>query len=145
MERTASCHCGCLQVTVAGEPEWVNLCHCQACQRRTGAIVHCGAYFTAARVTIAGASKAYTRPADSGYEIRFHFCPQCGSNVYWRASRFPRHYGVAVGAFADPMFPVPVFSVWEESMHHWLRLIPDIVGFARGRIGKPLGIEEAAC
>jgi hypothetical protein len=145
MQRTATCHRGSLQITVTGEPEWVNLCHCKACQRRTGAVVHCGAYFSAAGVTIAGASKTYTRPADSGYEIRFHFCPECGSNVYWQASGFPRHCGVAVGAFADPTFLPPSFSVWEESMHRWLRLMPGIERFARGRTGKPLGTDEAAC
>ena len=38
MEKTAQCHCGDLRVVVAGKAEWVNLCHCKACQRRTGAV-----------------------------------------------------------------------------------------------------------
>ena len=138
MERTARCHCGALTVVAAGKPEWVNICHCRACQRRTGAVMHFGAYFTAARVAIVGAFKTYTRPADSGYAISFHFCPECGSSVYWQASRFPRHYGVAVGAFADPTFPSPAFSVWEEAMHRWLRLAPGVERFPQGRIGKAL-------
>jgi hypothetical protein len=71
--------------------------------------------------------------------MRFHFCPRCGSNVYWRASRFPNHYGIAVGAFADPAFPTPSFSVWEESMHPWIRLVTDMRHFPQGRIGPPLG------
>src|SRR5216684_9032657 len=87
MERVAQCHCGALRVTAAGEPEWVNLCHCKACQRRTGTMIHSGAYFAKARVRIEGARKVYARLADSGYDIRFHFCPECGSNVYWYASR----------------------------------------------------------
>ena len=144
MEGTAECHCGALRVTVIGEPEWVNICHCKACQHRTGAVIHSGAYFSAERVSVEGASKIYTRPADSGFEIGFHFCPVCGSNVYWRASRFPRYYGVAVGAFADPTFPAPAFSVWEESMHRWLRLTPGIERFDQGRIGKPLGTDQPA-
>src|SRR5215470_8570643 len=98
MERTARCHCGALAVTAIGEPAWVNLCHCKACQRRTGAVFHCGAYFENSRVRIEGSHRAYARAADSGYEIRFHFCPTCGSNVYWQASRFPKHCGIAVGA-----------------------------------------------
>jgi hypothetical protein len=134
MERTARCHCGALTVVAVGEPEWVNICHCKACQRRTGAVLHSGAYFAAAAVTINGASKTYNRPADSGYAISFHFCPECGSNVFWQASRFPRHYGVAVGAFADPTFPSPAFSVWEESRHRWLRLAPRVERFPQGRI-----------
>src|SRR5262245_58947084 len=138
MKRIARCHCGTLRVTVANEPEWVNICHCKACQRRTGAVLHSGAYFAAASVSTEGRSKQYTRPADSGYTIHFHFCPKCGSNVYWQADRFPQYYGVAVGAFADPAFPPPTFSVWEESMHQWLLPLLKIERFAQGRIGKPL-------
>jgi hypothetical protein len=144
MQRRAQCHCGALQVMATGEPEWVNVCHCKACQRRTGAVMHSGAYFASSRVLIEGATKVYSRPADSGLEISFHFCPQCGSNVYWRASRFPDHYGIAVGAFADPAFPAPGFSVWEEAMHAWLGLSPDIARFVHGRIGPPLGRHDPA-
>jgi hypothetical protein len=143
MERTALCHCGALRITTSGEPEWVNVCHCKACQRRTGTVLHVGTYFPQDRVRIDGASKTHTRGADSGYEIRFHFCPDCGSNVYWRASRFPQHWGVAVGAFADPNFPVPSFSVWQESKHPWLSLSGDMQQFEQGRIGPSLGRRDA--
>ena len=49
--------------------------------------------------------------------MNFHFCPNCGSSVYWSADIRPDQYGIAVGAFADPNFPLPAFSVWEESKH----------------------------
>ena len=137
--RTAACHCGGLRLTVTCDPSWTNVCHCKACQRRTGAVIHSGAYFLQTDVTVDGPTKTYARPADSGYAIAFHFCPECGSNVYWEASRFPRYYGVAVGAFADSTFPLPEFSVWVESMHPWLDLTPEMPRFARGRVGKPLG------
>jgi len=143
MERIARCHCGALQAAVRSEPEWLNVCHCKACQRPIGSVLHTGAYFRCTQVDIGGVSKIFARGADSGYEIHFHFCPQCGSNVYWQASRFPHHYGIAVGAFADPAFPLPSFSVWEASMHTWLTLAPPIERFAEGRIGKLLGVVSA--
>jgi len=120
--RTAACHCGGLRLTVTCDPSWTNVCHCKACQRRTGAVIHSGAYFLQTDVTVDGPTKTYARPADSGYAIAFHFCPECGSNVYWEASRFPRYYGVAVGAFADPGFPAPRISVYESRRHSWIRL-----------------------
>ncbi|HSA82403.1 MAG TPA: GFA family protein [Geminicoccaceae bacterium] len=103
-----------------------------------------GAYFAKDKVRVEGASKIYARRADSGYEMSFHFCPDCGSNVYWEASRFPDHCGIAVGAFADPTFPLPSFSVWEESMHPWVRLSADVQRFRQGRIGSPLGTRDSA-
>ena len=38
MERVAECHCGQLRATTSGEPGSVYVCHCKACQRRTGAV-----------------------------------------------------------------------------------------------------------
>ena len=82
MERTAECHCGSLRAIVSGDPEWVDLCHCKAC-RRTGTAFHFGATYLKDRVRLEGERKIYQRDGDSGYPIRFHFCPKCGSNVYW--------------------------------------------------------------
>lgn len=42
MKRTARCHCRRLTASVTGEPMQVYLCHCRACQRRTGSIAHWG-------------------------------------------------------------------------------------------------------
>jgi hypothetical protein len=39
MERVAECHCGQLRVVTSGEPNNVYVCHCKACQRRTGAVI----------------------------------------------------------------------------------------------------------
>ena len=133
MERTAQCHCGSLRVIASGEPNRVYVCHCVPCQRRTGAIMHSGAAYLKNQVRVEGASKVYARNAESGYEIRFHFCPNCGSNVYWEGDRFPDEYGIAVGSFADPEFAPPTYSVYEGSMHHWVRLPSGLNHFPKGR------------
>jgi hypothetical protein len=120
MERVAECHCGQLKAIASGEPERVYVCHCKSCQRRTGAVVHSGSRWLKSQVRIEGEEKIYGRMADSGFEIRFHFCPDCGSSVFWEGDRGPDHYGIAVGCFADPTFPPPVYSSYEEAMHPWL-------------------------
>jgi len=114
MDRVAECHCGALKAIASGEPESVYVCHCKACQRRTGAVVHSGARYLKSQVQIEGENKIYGRMADSGFEIRFHFCPNCGSSVFWEGDRNPTTYGTSVGAFADPHFPPPPSSGWEE-------------------------------
>ena len=50
----------------------------------------------------------------------FFFCPRCGATVYFWAG--PEHIAVLVGAFADPNFPAPRVSVWEDCMHPWVGL-----------------------
>jgi hypothetical protein len=133
MERTALCHCGSLRVIASGKPNRVYVCHCVPCQRRTGAIMHSGAIFLKSQVRIEGASKVYARNADSGYEVRFHFCPNCGSNVYYEFDRSPDECGIPVGTFADPEFVAPAYSAYEESMHHWVGLPPGIDHFPKAR------------
>jgi hypothetical protein len=68
-----------------------------------------------------------------GNRIRFHFCPDCGSNLYWEGDRNPAVCGVAVGAFDPESFPPPSDSIWEASMHRWLGLPSGAVRHERGR------------
>jgi hypothetical protein len=91
LERTAECHCGALKVIASGEPDRVYLCHCKACQRRTGTAFHFGTRWLKSQVRTEGEHKVYPRIADSGFTIRFHFCPVCGSNVFGEATR-PRNF-----------------------------------------------------
>jgi hypothetical protein len=118
--RRASCSCGQLSVTCEGEPVRISMCHCLACQRRTGSVFAAQARFPRSQVTaIEGRSGTFVRTPDSGNDIAFHFCPDCGSTVYWEPSGFPDVIAVAIGAFADPGFPAPRHSVYESYRHAW--------------------------
>jgi hypothetical protein len=97
----------------------VSLCHCSACQRRTGSTYGVAAFFPHADVTTEGDAVAFARTSDSGHDVTFHFCPSCGSTVYWVTARKPELTAIAVGAFADPSFPPPSRSVHEETRHSW--------------------------
>jgi hypothetical protein len=120
MERVAQCHCGQLKAIASGEPGRVYVCHCKSCQHRTGSVIHNGSSWEQAQVRIEGEHKVYARLGDSGLEIRWHFCPNCGSTVFWEGDRNPGTYGIAVGCFADPDFPPPLSSSYEDAMHPWL-------------------------
>lgn len=117
--RTATCSCGQLKVTCEGEPVRVSMCHCLACQKRTGSTFGAQARFPHDKVTIEGASTEYVRVADSGNRVTFHFCPACGSTVFYGINDVPGVVAVAIGAFADPSFPAPKFSVYESRKHAW--------------------------
>jgi hypothetical protein len=120
-EREASCSCGQLRAVTSGEPVRVSICHCFACQRRTGSSYGYQARFHSDHVRISGESREYVRHADEdGAVRRMRFCPQCGSTIYWTDDQNPGMVAVAVGAFADPGFPPPVRSVWEERKHSWV-------------------------
>ena len=121
MTRTARCSCGQLAITVAGEPRIVVLCNCTECQRRTGSAFGVGAYFAHDAVThIEGRHKKYRRSSDSGRSAESHFCPECGTTVYWQLELFPNEYGIAVGCFTEPSFPQPKIAVWSATKHDWV-------------------------
>jgi hypothetical protein len=101
------------------------MCHCLACQRRTGSTFGAQARFPADKVHIEGRSTAYTRVGDSGSHATFHFCPVCGATVYYTLEAVPDAIAVPVGAFADPTFPPPKVSVYEERRHPWTGIPAD--------------------
>lgn len=120
-DRTASCSCGQLKVVCRGNPVRVSVCHCMACRRRTGSVFGAQARFPDAAATVEGESRVFMRRGDEGGEVTSHFCPDCGSTVYWRLDAISGFTSVAIGAFADPAFPPPQVSVYDEHRCHWLR------------------------
>lgn len=121
-ERTATCACGRLRLACRGAPLKVSLCHCLDCQKRTGSTYGIAAFFSRDAVRAEGDARTWTRPSDRGPPVTFHFCPTCGTSVFWEPQRLPDLVGVAVGAFADPSFPAPTQAVWDERRHHWVRI-----------------------
>jgi hypothetical protein len=119
-KRIASCSCGQLTAEVRGDPVRISICHCLACQRRTGSAFGEQARFPRANVTATGVSTEYVRAGDEGPGARFHFCPVCGATVYYELLGQDAFIGIPVGAFADPGFPAPSVSVYEERMHKWV-------------------------
>jgi hypothetical protein len=137
--RRAACSCGQLHLTTEGESSRISMCHCLKCQRRTGAAISNQARFRREQVTFAGKATAWMRTAESGNGLTFHFCPTCGSTVYWESEGFPGYVAVAIGNFAEPNFPAPTIAVWEESRHPcWGLLTARHAAQARGEAGREL-------
>jgi hypothetical protein len=124
--REAACHCGQLHLEVEGDPWIVSICHCFACQRRTGSAFGMQAAFRPDQVEVSGRYKDFSRASDEAdqKEHLFHFCPDCGSQVFYTEPDEPDLVVVSVGAFADPSFPPPTESGYTAQRHQWFGL-PD--------------------
>jgi hypothetical protein len=123
--RTASCRCGQLSVACTGEPVRISVCHCLKCQQRSGSSFTAQARFPDAAVSVTGNSKLYEHSGDSGAIGKFYFCPNCGATVFYKAGPFPDLTAVAIGAFADPSFGAPSFSIYENRKHPWVEIVGD--------------------
>jgi len=137
--RQAACHCGQLQLEVEGEPFAVSICHCLACQRRTGSAFGMQAGYTQEQVKVAGRFSDYTRISDEADRKAhvFHFCPDCGSQVFYTEPEEPDLVVVSVGSFADPSFPWPTQSGYDSRRHPWVRL-PDSVSLYAPELWDPV-------
>ena len=122
-KRVARCACGALRAETIDEPIVVAACSCQACQRRTGSAFGISAFWALEKVKIEGEATRFVRDADSGRHTVFYFCTKCGSTVYWEIPELRSGWlGIAGGAFADPDFPSPTISLWEQFKHDWVFL-----------------------
>ncbi|GIM88677.1 GFA family protein [Paractinoplanes toevensis] len=128
--RKSSCNCGKLNLTYDGpDPERVSICQCNECQKRTGSVFSVQSRLPAEHVTIEGRSATWSFPVEGAPPASFrscdsegatyHFCPECGSTVYWELGIAPGFVGVAVGNFTDPTFPPPVISGFEAYGPAW--------------------------
>ncbi len=125
--REAQCSCGALRAVCEGEPVRISVCHCLDCQRRSGSAFSAQARFPTDKVAITGECHSYRRVADSGRAATFEFCPTCGATVAYRIDQQPELTAIPLGAFADPTFPPPRFSVYEERQHPWVRVLGEDV------------------
>jgi len=122
MTRVATCACRQLTVTCEGEPHRVSVCYCLECQKRTGSAFGVQARFRRHEVTIEGRSTTFVRTGDEGCRIEFHFCPTCGSTVYYEAPYLEDAIAITVGSFADPSFPAPHVEVYVHRRHPWAEM-----------------------
>ena len=100
------------------------MCHCLACQRRTGSAFGMQARWPKDRVDVTGRYTEYVRSSDAGEERTFRFCPGCGATVFWTTEGWPDSIAVPIGGFADSSFPQPTVSVYGSRRYPWLSL-PD--------------------
>jgi len=80
--------------------------------------------FKSGQVAVAGRFNDYARTSDEAdrKEHVFHFCPDCGSQVFYTEPTEPDLVVVSVGAFADSTFPPPTESGYDWRRHPWVGL-----------------------
>ncbi len=135
MRLDGGCLCGAVTVRLARDPARVNMCHCSACQKRSGSPFGMAVWLADADVTVTGETRAYEFLSDKGRPTTNRFCPACGTTVTYVASINPGMVAVPAGIFADPDCPPPQRSVFEERRHFWVAVPEGAVRLPRGRDG----------
>ena len=120
--RTARCACQQASITVSGAPLTHGICHCSHCKRRTGSAFGMSSYFARAAVqSIEGDTHVYALGA-TGREQQRHFCPRCGTTLFWFLAAEPDRIGIASGCFEEPGLTEPSYSATDRLRSAWLTL-----------------------
>ena len=121
---TATCACGQAAITVNALPTMHGVCHCTNCKRRTGSAFGISAYFDQTAVTQRiGETKVYAfHYAAQKLDQARHFCPHCGTTLFWFVSTLPEKIGIAGGCFAADVLPDPTYSVTDNKREAWVKL-----------------------
>ena len=121
-QRVARCGCGALSIAAREDPAHVYVCSCVGCRQIRGSAFPYAAIFPEAAVTIAGESRCWPHRGESGRLTEHHFCPTCGSTLYFRNEGLPGMVGVSAGCFAERDFPAPKTAYWSSRRHAWVAM-----------------------
>ncbi len=136
-KRAGGCACGAVRYETVGDPVRISVCHCKACQLRSGSAFGIGCYFPRAAVTLAGgATRTYERVSDAGRRVATHFCANCGTSVYWDPEVLPNAIGIAAGTFDDTDWLDPKLHIWSKSAQKWFQFPSDAEVLRESNIGQ---------
>lgn len=100
MSEKGQCHCGATTYEASGDPVYHALCHCADCRRSSGAPVVAWALYPEDAVKVSGAEP---RVYASSENARRHFCPQCGSSLFYTNEQmFPGMIDIQTATLDNP-------------------------------------------
>lgn len=113
---SGGCFCNNIRYQILANPFWAGHCHCNICRRTSGAAFASWAYFEISNFSL---NKEATVFKSSEYGER-HFCPICGTQLFYKDSRVPQYICVTLGSLDQPNDCVPQDHVWTSSQLQWL-------------------------
>ena len=122
------CFCGNVHYAVSDEFIYAANCHCSDCRRHAGAPVVGWAAYPATALTVTGETRVYA----SSEHGRRHFCPECGTGLfYYNEVALPGMADIQSATFDDPEAHPPQLHVQFADHLAWMDGIGELPKFAR--------------
>ena len=117
------CSCGSVRFKLNRGPLWTNICHCEACRKRTGSAFGFSVVVEAVAVAeFSGDTKTFTRKGGSGKHVHYEFCPRCGTTLRWHVELLAGQQVFAGGAFDDPTQFEVMGEMYADQALTWSRI-----------------------
>jgi len=135
MAITGGCHCGAIRYEAEGEALTHALCHCADCRRSAGApMVGWAMYPLAAFKVTRGRPKIY----ESSEHGRRHFCPDCGTGLFYTNERIlAERINIRSASFDNPDAVPARAHVQTAERIGWMAHVHELPAFERYSAGKP--------
>jgi hypothetical protein len=100
MAITGGCHCGAIRYQIEGDAIVHALCHCTDCRRSAGAPMVAWTMYPVAAVKVTKGTPKIRKSSEHG---RRHFCPDCGTGLfYFNDQVLPGIVDVQSATYDDP-------------------------------------------
>lgn len=116
---TGRCFCGDVTYRADAQPKWQAHCHCESCRRATSAGF--SSYFCIRDGHWQWTGKAPATYASSPGVWR-DFCPRCGAQMAYRATRYPDEIHFHAMTLDDPASFRPTAHVHTDEQLPWVQL-----------------------
>ena len=118
---TGHCLCGGVSYAFEGEPAMVAICHCDDCQRHSGAAFSVNVVVPTAALAIEGSPRVHeTIGSDSGQTRRRLFCGDCGSPMFTVLTEQPDIVIIKAGTLDDRSAVAPTIEMWCRRAQGWV-------------------------
>lgn len=129
MTITGGCHCGAIRYQAEGEALTHALCHCTDCRRHAGAPMVGWTMYPRAAVRV---TKGTPRIYASSEHGRRHFCPDCGTGLFYEnAEMLPGRIDIQSATTDDPGLVPPRAHIQVAERIGWMAHAHELPEFER--------------
>jgi hypothetical protein len=119
---TGHCLCGAVSYEIDAEPMMAIMCHCEDCQRGSGASYSVNAVFPLAALKVDESKlKSFeTIGEDTQMKRQRMFCPECGSPVITKLAEMPEMVVIKAGTLDDSSWYEPTMEIYCGSAQQYV-------------------------
>jgi hypothetical protein len=122
------CHCGAVRYEMSEETVYRAICHCSDCRKIAGAPMVAWALVEKDGLKVEGETKEYS----SSENGRRHFCPNCGTTLFYTNDAvFPGKVDVQTATLDDPDSMAPTLQVQTAERVDWVEQHHELPAFER--------------
>lgn len=125
---TGQCFCGNVQFELTSAPTFACHCHCESCQRASGAAFVTWVTFPADAFRLRTGTLAELRSSPG--VTRGH-CAECGTTISYAHTDRADDIDITATAFDDASFVVPEAHIWLEDKQHWVEINDELRKYRR--------------